>query len=149
MKEVKRKERYDVLSPSWVSGEGAWVTMAHFVQKGSDRDRKMWMRLLNSLLDIGRVRPIVLWRGGAIDGRPSVAYGTPSLLSYVAFQVALLATRQDAFVVCSYCGTGYTPLQRAPKAGQRNFCSQCRAGGVPAMLSQRDKRARLREEKGL
>jgi hypothetical protein len=147
MREMPISDRFDFLSPVMAGGEKAWVDMAYFVERGPwDRNREMWLRLINSLLDIGRVRPIMMWRddGERVKARPHLVYGTPALLSYIALKVALTSARTDAFAVCSYCGKEYTPI-RAPKFGQRNFCNDCRKAGVVSKLAQQDRRARLRE----
>jgi hypothetical protein len=119
--------------------------MTHFVRKGSDRDRKMWARLLNALMELGRVRPWLVWEGtgGSV---PKLMFSGRNLLSYLALQLCLRASKHDAFAVCSYCEREYTSAERAPKAGQRNFCLDCRNNGVPVRLAQRSRRERLREE---
>src|ERR1035437_9541804 len=119
--------------------------MAHFVRKGADRDPKMWARLLNVLLELGRVRPWLVWEGDGSSARPNLAFSGPNLLSYLALQLCLRASKHDAFAVCCYCNQPYTPSERAPKAGQRNFCQDCRKRGVPIRLAQRSRRERLRE----
>ncbi len=145
IKAAQSKERWDWLSPAPLQGEGAWAIMSYFVRKSDrNRNRQMWTRLVNTLLDLGRVRPLVLWDSGRPGPRPYLAYGTPSLFSYLALQVSLLSVGRRAFALCSYCNQEYVPTRKAPKPGQRNFCSECRANGVPARLAQRDRRARLR-----
>ncbi len=133
----------DLLSPDGSGAEETWVAMVHFVRSGSDRDRKMWTRLLNQLLELGRVRPWLLWERSA-GTRPELVFTGPSLLSYLALQLCLRASKHDAFAVCSYCHREYAPAERAPKAGQRNFCPDCRARGVPIRMAQRSRRERLR-----
>jgi hypothetical protein len=138
-----KSEALDLLSPYASGAEETWVAMAHFVRSGSDRDRKMWTRLLNVLLELGRVRPWLLWERSA-GTRPELVFTGPSLLSYLALQLCLRASKHDAFAVCSYCHREYAPTERAPKAGQRNFCPDCRASGVPIRMAQRSRRERLR-----
>jgi hypothetical protein len=145
-KEEANKEPVDWLNPSPSTGEEAWKIMAHFVGKGKDRDRAMWTRLLNVLLGLGRVRPWVLWAGPENDARPKVVFSGPNLLSHLAIQLCLVASKQDSFAICSYCNSHYTPQKRAPKAGQRNFCPECRESGVPVRIAQRRRRAKLRKE---
>ena len=135
----------DLLSPTSLSGEEAWLAMTHYVRKGADRDRKMWARLLNVLLELGRVRPWLVWEGDGSSARPSLVFSGPNLLSYLALQLCLRASKHDAFSVCCYCNSQYTPSERAPKAGQRNFCQDCRKRGVPVRLAQRSRRERSRE----
>jgi hypothetical protein len=143
---VPQTEKHrDLLSPFSVSGEEAWLAMVHFVRKGADRDRKMWARLLNALLVVGRVKPWLLWEGEGSSARPSLVFSGPNLLSYLALQLCLRASKHDAFAICCYCNQPYPPLGRAPKTGQRNFCPECRERGVPVRLAQRSRRERLRE----
>jgi len=138
------REVYDPLSPVSWGGEHAFHAMTYFVGKGSDRDRKMWTRLLNSFLELGRVRPWVVWEGSGSSARPKLVFSGPNLLSYLSLQLCLMASKQDAFALCSYCNREYTPTRRAPKHGQRNFCPDCRDYGVPVKLAQRHRRERLR-----
>jgi hypothetical protein len=143
---VPAKEKpYDPLSPTRSGGEDAWIAMTHFVRKGADRDPKMWALLLNGLLELGRVRPWLVWEGAGSARRPKLLFSGPNLLSYLALELCLRASKHDAFAVCSYCNQQYAPLGRAPKSGQRNFCPDCRARGVPVRLAQRSLRERLRE----
>jgi hypothetical protein len=136
----------DPLSASSFGGEEAWPAMAHFVGRGADRDRKMWARFLNVLLELGRVRPWVIWEGTGSSARPKLVFSGPNLLSYLALQLCLRASKHDAFAVCSYCNRQYAPIGRAPKTGQRNFCPDCREAGMPVRVAQRSRRERLREE---
>ena len=136
----------DLLSPYGFGAEEAWTAMVHFVRTGSDRDRKMWTRLLNVLLELGKVRSWLLWERSV--ARPELVFTGPSLLSYLALQLCLRASKHDAFAVCSYCNCQYAPAERAPKAGQRNFCPDCRSGGVPIRIAQRSRRERLRAKTG-
>jgi hypothetical protein len=136
----------DLLSATY-GGEEAWSVMVHFVGRGVDRDRKMWARLLNVLLELGRVRPWLIWEGAGKSARPKLVFSGPNLLSYLALQLCLRASKHDAFAVCSYCNRQYAPMGRAPKTGQRNFCPVCRAAGVPVQVAQRSRRERLREKK--
>lgn len=135
----------DLLSPAPLSGEEAWFAMVHFVRKGADRDRKMWARLLNALLQLGSVRPWLVWEGVGSSARPNLVFSGANLLSYLALQLCLRASKHDAFAVCYFCNQPYPPLGRAPKTGQRNFCPDCRERGVPVRLAQRSRRERLRE----
>jgi|SRR5450432_621807 len=140
------EEPVDWLNPSPSTGEAAWKFMALFVRKGKDRDRAMWTRLLNVLLGLGRVRPWVRWEGPESKARPRVVFSGPNLLSHLAIQLCLVASKQDSFAICSYCNNHYSPQKRAPKAGQRNFCPDCRESGVPVRIAQRARREKLREK---
>jgi hypothetical protein len=132
----------DVWNALVLGGEEAWMAMIHFVRRGS-RDRVMWLRLLNCLLALGRVRPWIICEGPAKETRPSLVFSGPNLLSYLALQVCLVAAKQDGFAMCSYCQKQYVP-RRAPKSGQRAYCKECRDAGVPVRVAQQNRRARLR-----
>jgi hypothetical protein len=133
-----RHEATDLLHPHSYGGEALWATVVHFVRQGSDRDRKMCRELMNSLLELGRVRPWVTW-----NDQPQLLFSGPSLLSYLALQLCLLALKHDSTAICSYCFERYI-VQRAIKAGQQNYCQACRKARVSARLSQRRKLAERR-----
>jgi hypothetical protein len=138
---------YDWLNPSPVQEEKAWKIMAAVISKGRNRDRAMWARLLNALLGLGRVRPWVNLDGSGGSTRSRLTFTGPNLLSYLALQLCLTASKHEAFAVCSHCTKEYSPTRRAPKFGQNNFCPECRAGGVPVKMAQRAHRERLREKR--
>src|SRR5438876_7915143 len=71
---------YDPLSATPRGGEEAWTAMAFFVRKGSDRDRKLWARFLNALLELGRVRPWLIWEGAGSSARPKLVFSGANLL---------------------------------------------------------------------
>jgi hypothetical protein len=142
----RAKERVgstDVLNGLSFLPEETWSAAAHFIRKGEDRDRDMWARLLNVLLELGRARPFIKWQGSSDSMRPGMVFAAPRLLSYLAMQLCLVALSQNGFVLCSTCANQYSPL-RAPKAGQRNYCPECRTAGVPDRMAQRARRERLR-----
>jgi hypothetical protein len=132
----------DIWNPLVLRGEEAWMVLVHFVRRGS-RGRAIWLRLLNCLLALGRVRPWMISEGPSKEARPRLVFSSPNLLSYLALQVCLLAAKQDGFAMCSYCQKPYVP-RRAPKSGQRAYCKECRDAGVPVRVAQRNRRARLR-----
>jgi len=138
----------DVLNPLAFQPEESWSAMAYFISVGEHRDREMWTRLLNCLLQLGRARPFVTWEGSGKSARPRLVFAAPRLLSFLALQLCLTALKADAFDVCGYCYCQYTG-KRAPKTGQRNFCPECRGNGVPGLLAQREHRARVRSQLGL
>jgi hypothetical protein len=136
----------DVRNPLSFQPEESWSAMAYFIGTGEHRDRAMWVRLINGLLQLGRARPVVAWEGSGATAWPRMAFAAPRLLSFLALQLCLTALKQDAFPTCSFCRREYSP-KRAPKAGQRNFCPDCRANGVPVLIAQRSRRERLREKR--
>jgi hypothetical protein len=135
----------DFLNPFAQGDEENWLALAHFVGKDSQQTRVMFSHLVNTLLGLGRARPWVTWPDAPRrDVRPQIAYTGPSLLSNLALQLWLLISKVDAFVVCTHCKKQYSPQVRAPKAGQRNFCHECRKEGVPKKYALSDFRGRQR-----
>jgi hypothetical protein len=134
----------EMLNPLSFLPEETWSAAAHFIKKGEDRDREMWARLLNLLLQLGRARPFIKWEGSGTAAWPQLVFAAPRLLSYLAMQLCLVALKQDGFALCSSCSREYSP-KRAPKTGQRNFCPECRQAGVPVRMAQRARSKRLRE----
>ena len=139
---IERIKDETVLNPLLFQPEEGWSAMTFFIREGEHRDRKAWINLLNGLLQLGRTRPYVVWGERETVDRPRMLFGGPRLLSYLALQLSLAALRLGTFATCSFCSRQYSP-QRAPKAGQRNYCAECRGGGKPALMAQRDRRRRL------
>ena len=52
----------------------------------------------------------------------------------------------EGWAICEACHKQYTPTQRRPKTGQRNFCGECRKKGVPQEYALRDYRERKRKK---
>ena len=130
------------------SSEWYWSVHASGLGKAQNRTPETWMLMMNLLMDLGRVRPWVIWQKPRKTTRPQLVFSGPTLLSHLALQACLAATKQDSFAICSYCDKQYSPLKRAPKAGQQNFCPECRASGVPVRMGQRSRAKRLRNKKG-
>jgi hypothetical protein len=124
--------------------EANWSLYVNFIRRGGDRNRAMLVRLLNGLLQLGQVRPWVLWPKGV--GRARLVYSSPRLLSYLALQLCLRIAGLESFVVCHHCRKEYAPPQRAPKANQRNFCPECREAGIPKTYAVKDYRERKRNQ---
>jgi hypothetical protein len=133
----------DLLKPTPLHPEREWAARAYFVSNRKHRHRVMWLGLLNCLLELGRVRPWLLWDGSATENLPHLVFSGPNLLSYLSIQVCLSAAKQDSFAMCTYCQMQYTP-KRAPKVGQRNYCPECRKEGIPVRMAQRARLARKR-----
>jgi hypothetical protein len=143
--ELEARPRTDLLREDYpFETEELWRAAAAFVRRGQERNREMWTRLLNALIEFGRTRPSIIWDGTGNTAKPRMVFSGPYLLSYLTLQLCLTAMKQDAFVVCSYCRQEYSSI-RAPKAGQRNFCPDCRKTGVPVRVAQRTHRERLRK----
>jgi len=135
-----------LLDPFPLSDEEYWLALAHFASKKHEQTRVMVARLMNTLLGLGQVRPWVTWHKAtrSSDRRPEIAYCGRSLLSNLALQLCLRVARVDAFVICTHCQKQYLPAQRAPKAGQRNFCPGCRKRGISNKYALQDFRERRR-----
>jgi hypothetical protein len=144
---VKKAIEIDWINPSAADGEKQWGVMAAASGQRRNQHPTLWAGFLNALLLLGRVRPWVVLDGPLGAQRPRLSFTGSNLLSYLALQVCLLASKHDAFAVCSHCNITFTPGKRAPKLGQRTFCQACRADGIPVRLAQRDRRARLQRGK--
>jgi hypothetical protein len=139
---IERIKDETVLNPLLFQPEEGWSAMTFFIKEGEHRDRTAWANLLNGLLQLGRTRPYVVWDKRETVDRARMVFGGPRLLSYLALQLSLAALRLGTFATCSFCSRQYSP-ERAPKAGQRNYCTECRVAGVPTRMAQRDRRKRL------
>jgi len=87
-------------------------------------------------------------------GRPPTQGKTEAAASPLSAAATFVSTRTpalpsaakiDAFLVCTHCQKPYSPVVRAPKAGQRNFCPDCRREGVPSTYALKDFRLRQRQ----
>jgi hypothetical protein len=142
MRQTAHKSLPSLLHPFPVGDEQNWLALTHFVAKDSQQNRAMFGHLVNTLLGLGCVRPWMTWRA---EGRPKITYSSRSLLSQLALQLCLRLAKIDAFLVCIHCQKPYSPVVRAPKAGQRNFCPDCRRDGVPRTYALKDFRLRQRQ----
>jgi hypothetical protein len=148
MRETAQKAMPGILYPFPLSDEANWLALAHFVAKGSQQTRVMFAHLVNTLLGLGCVRPWFTWSDGARKViRPQIAHSGRSLLSQLALQLCLRLAKVDALLVCVHCQQPYSPVVRAPKAGQRNFCPECRTKGVPQNYALKDFRKRRRQSR--
>jgi hypothetical protein len=108
-----------------------------------DVERIIVARTANEWLTIGNVRPVVVWHGS--EKKPTVKLGGDGLFGALALQLALAIGQSLGFAVCVHCRKEYPPTARRPKAGQRNFCPECRAQGIPSRYSLTDYRERVRK----
>jgi hypothetical protein len=135
--------------PVPLGDEENWLALAYFAAKEWQQNPVMVARLLNTLLGLGRVRPWITWSGAPSEGpRSRFTLTSRSLLSNLALQLCLRIAKVDSFVWCFHCGRTYLPQVRGPKAGQRNFCPDCREEGRPKYYSHRDFRQRKRSSAG-
>jgi len=106
-------------------------------------------RVLNEWLRLGSVRPVMEWRPSRKHERPAIRFGGSSgLFGALALQLALAIGKLDGLALCVHCRAEYMPAARSPKAGQRNFCPDCRKAGIPNRYSLRDWRERNRRTTG-
>ena len=104
--------------------------------------RKELETRLNTLLALGEVRPWVQWPD--TTNQPSLVYNSPGLLPHLTLQLCLRVLRRETFVLCCHCSGEFAPVKRAPKAGQRSFCPECRQAKVPQRYAKQDYRNRER-----
>jgi hypothetical protein len=97
---------------------------------------------LNRWLAWGNVRPEVEW--GDSDDKPALKFRS-ALFGNLAVQLVLGAAKLEGWAICAHCRREYIPLKRRPKAGQRNFCPECRAANVPRQYAMRDFASRKRK----
>jgi hypothetical protein len=142
MHQVAHRSTPGLLHPFPEGDERNWLALAHFAAKNSQQNKTMFGHLVNTLLGLGCVRPWMTWPH---EGRPKITYSSRSLLSQLVLQLCLRLAKIDAFLVCTHCQKPYSPVVRAPKAGQRNFCPDCRREGVPRTYALKDFRLRQRQ----
>ena len=135
-------------SPLYASLDEKWVRAALCVNKKLQQNPRVFGFLINTLLEMGEVRPTLTWPDQAGKAmRPVTTYSSRSLLSQLALQLWLRVARIDAFVVCTHCQKPYSPVVRAPKAGLRHFCPDCRQQGVPKRYALMDFRKRQHQSR--
>jgi hypothetical protein len=143
MGETAQRSSRGSLQPFIMDDEENWLALAHFVAKDSQQNSVMFGHLINTLLGLGCVRPWLTWPDASRRVvRPQITYSSRSLLSQLALQLCLRLAKVDAFLVCIHCQTPYSPVERAPRAGLRNFCPECRGAGVPKRYALKDFRKR-------
>ncbi len=145
MRQTAQQSTPGLLHPFPEGDEQNWLALAHFVAKDSQQNKAMFGHLVNTLLGLGCVRPWMTWPA---EGRPEITYSSRSLLSQLALQLCLRLAKIDAFLVCTHCQKPYSRVVRAPKAGQRNFCPDCRKLRVPKAYALKDFQQRQRQAKG-
>jgi hypothetical protein len=146
MRETARESSPGLLHPSLHGDEENWLILAHFIAKPSHQNRVMFGHLINTLLGLGCIRPWLTWPDAARKVvRPLITYSSRSLLSQLAVQLCLRLAKIDALLVCTHCQKPYSPHLRAPKAGLRHFCLECRGKGIPKSYALKDFRERQRQ----
>jgi hypothetical protein len=110
-------------------------------------DKLLLQEVVNHYLDIGGVRPrLILTTGVLDDGPPRIGFGClppHRLFGVLAIQLMTSISRTGGPMLCSSCGSPYSPRRR-PKQGQRHYCEAC--GRRAAVRdAQRDRRRRRRE----
>jgi hypothetical protein len=101
---------------------------------------------VNEWLQLAGVHPRLWWSDAS---RPQIKLNTRGLFGALAVQLALATAKADGWATCSFCGIDFNPPKRKAKAGQRNFCPECRAKGMPQRVALADFRRRSREKKNV
>jgi hypothetical protein len=97
---------------------------------------QFWLRLvLRDWIELGDVRPEIDLGTGV-----TIVFGGEGLFAAIAAQLLLAATRTEGVVICSSCGTTFSPTRR-PRAGEARYCSPCRNSGKAGADSARRHRA--------
>ena len=145
MRKAVHRSNPGLLHPFPQGNEENWLSLAHFAGKPAERKRTTLSHLVNTLLGLGAVRPWFTWPEAARSvTRPEIRYSSQSLVSQLVLQLCLRLAKLDSFLVCVHCQRQYCPVLRAPKAGQRNFCPECRDEGIPKAYALQDFRKRQR-----
>jgi hypothetical protein len=133
-----------------ISATEEWCAIALYLSSSRrpllQETRSMLIRVLNTLLGLGMVRPWIIWPEVPQAIRPQLVYSGRSLISALALQLCLRVAMISSFVICCHCQQSYLPKKRAPKAGQRNFCPECRDNGVPQQYASISFRQRKRDK---
>ena len=101
-------------------------------------------RCISDWLDISGVSLGLVWWE---KSKPMLRLMEGGLFGAIGIALAMKAARSDGLAICSGCSTAYTP-SRAPRSGQRNYCPDCRASGVPQRDATRAMRARRANKTG-
>jgi DNA-directed RNA polymerase subunit RPC12/RpoP len=89
------------------------------------------MRAVNRWLRIGGVRlglDLMKLARNATEWRVVIECGDPggyNLYGQLAYQLFLSIAGEDRLYACSGCGSPYIRLNKAPRAGQDNYCPDC------------------------
>lgn len=114
-------------------------------QRGSWAEQKRLARVLERMLRLADFRLRFTWgeSGPELD---LLSPSTSPVPLYAALVRELVSTviGIEETATCDGCRLPYTP-DRKPRAGERNFCTDCREAGVPARLRKRDERRRKTE----
>ena len=127
----------------WEIAYGRSGRKAPWWRQHVDVERIIIARITNEWLLIGNARPAVIWHHWG--KKPTVKLGGAGLFGALALQLALAIGQSLGFAVCVHCRKEYPPTARRPKAGQRNFCPECRTQGIPSRYSLTDYRDRARK----
>lgn len=102
--------------------------------------REEFSRRVNDLLEIGQVRPKLVWRESArveLTGR--------GLFGALVRQLVYALGRVDGLAQCAGCGHTFVPSRR-PRRDQNSWCAQCKGAGRDNLQHQHDYRRRKAEE---
>jgi hypothetical protein len=121
------------------SGKGYWTP-----PRSVDHGWRQLTEMVNHWIGAAAARIWVERR----EKRAEVTFGGGGLFGALAVQLAFTMGRTKSLAICDECGRGFEP-NRWPRAGERHYCPECRANGVPGRNASRDYRARQAEARGL
>lgn len=130
----------------------SWTTHGQFAKWDADDERgwgsriryERWelSRRLNDWLEIGDVRPEMVWEPAA---GPTLRIALRGLFGAIAMELVKAVARTEALAICSGCGQSFIP-KRKPVEGKRRYCEECRIDGVPMRDVMRDRRTEGKRE---
>lgn len=124
-----------------LNAQAAYELCREMAERGaSDEESEAALNSLIAKGGVANVRRFFIYE----TSRPKLRFETYTMFGYLVLQLCLRVAGIESFVVCSHCHTQYTPVVRAPKMGQRNFCPECRKNKIPRLLATRDSRERRR-----
>jgi hypothetical protein len=99
-------------------------------------DKSLLSALINHWVEISNLRPRFDWSEKGIF----VSFDS-NLFGVIASQLLMVISRTQGLGICSNCSQPFIPLNRRPKANQRNYCQQCgkRAAWRDAKADQRQR----------
>jgi hypothetical protein len=118
--------------------------LAKAIARDRDASRLHLTWYVNRWLMLGDVRPSLHWtqaRGAPSLGMGGLGFG--GTFGLLAVDLAVGVSRSHELSMCDGCKYPYLREGRKAKAGQRNYCPDCRSRGIPARDRKRDERAGL------
>jgi hypothetical protein len=113
-------------------------------ERALTEQRALVAATIEGWLDLGDVAVSVTWPPPDPSGRstPRLGYHGDGLFAALGVALALNLSNAKGLYICDHCGCAYTRI-RAPQAGKRGYCDDCKQKGAQA--SWRASRARREE----